>query len=352
MASECPEVKEEEEEDEELEEDILWADLFAGDEVKRELMLGPDLNQAEYLELDFDKLPVFHGFGADTSLAESKTGDVATNEFLEEPQLPGLKPHSYVISEEKVPLKPCYVKLERVLQKKKFKCPICEKLLSEKKGLSRHILTHTQEQINTIKIEKKPRGKGKFKCHKCGQRLSRKDGLVRHLKIHAKRDPFVKQVLRKMPEKIVKCFYECDVCGRQSSRKESLARHLAAHEKQPPVCCTVCNEPFKIAWELMEHMKVHDEENLKASDDALGDAAVKSGIKSDDDTDVIDDKLLKIEETVGSSEDDINNDDDEIREGEPVLGPNEETYYCGVCEKQFENMSQLGDHQCKGQRAS
>lgn len=50
-STECPGVEEEEDEE------ILWSTLLAGDEVKQELMLGPDLNEAEYLELDLAALP-------------------------------------------------------------------------------------------------------------------------------------------------------------------------------------------------------------------------------------------------------------------------------------------------------
>ncbi|KAI8433182.1 hypothetical protein MSG28_015274 [Choristoneura fumiferana] len=318
-------------------EGTLWPALGAPDGLKKELGLGDGV-YAEHVDF---ALPDPEA-AISTELLETKLATLFRDTTCDPEDTAGESSlHKPIIT------KPCLIKLERISQVKTYECPICHKHI--KRELKRHILTHTQEEIDTIKIAKKT-GKGKFKCHICGARLAHPFSLKKHLKIHARiaRDPFKQQLYSKVPKrKYVKDKFECDVCGKQTTRKESLVRHLTRHGDEL-VACGHCNEPFKYTWELVDHIKlgvckenIRVTPNVKIPEVMLKQCFVRLNRLSYTNESKAFECIDIIPEV---SENDLSED---IVLGETALETDGETYYCGVCEEQFETLSSLGGHVCR-----
>ncbi|XP_071531903.1 uncharacterized protein [Panulirus ornatus] len=77
-------------------------------------------------------------------------------------------------------------------------CPFCQKLLTTRSNLQRHIATHHQRQS--------------FTCATCGKTFTRKDRLTEHEKLHTGEAP-----------------YTCEECGKNFSRRDNLNVHRRTH---------------------------------------------------------------------------------------------------------------------------
>ncbi|XP_054740245.1 transcription factor grauzone-like isoform X2 [Anastrepha obliqua] len=146
-----------------------------------------------------------------------------------------------------------------------FKCPRCDKLMSDRRGLE----THTQffhgsrERI--------------YRCDICSKRFFRREVLARHYVIHAPDE-----------QKVVKCtqcektfcneynmrqhlklvhlhLYNkiCDICGKSFHGGEAFRRHQEEHSDLPRslIKCELCDAELTTKYGLARHMKVmHTEE--------------------------------------------------------------------------------------------
>ncbi|KAI8433179.1 hypothetical protein MSG28_015271 [Choristoneura fumiferana] len=265
-------------------------------------------------------------------------------------QTPSVSNGTAVPKTELISLTPCYVKLEHVSYKKAFICQICQRCFSYKHRLMNHILSHTQSELNTIKIEKKIKRKGKFVCHICGNGVKSKRSLTSHLKIH-ERDPFREQMNRKTPKDIItKIYYTCDYCGMSTIRKYCLIKHMKRHAKEQAVACEICHQQFQAAWEYVDHMKRKTCKPYKSSSEHtnknnLQNLMVKPCYVSLERIDIgneVKTAKIKIIDEFKS----FNSDSEDLLDDNQTFETDEETYYCGVCEEQFDTLSSLGDHVC------
>ncbi|GFS80405.1 hypothetical protein NPIL_457701 [Nephila pilipes] len=82
--------------------------------------------------------------------------------------------------------------------RKLLKGDICQRILTNKGNLHRHLSTHSREKS--------------FQCEVCQRRFARKQNLLRHMRTHDGEKPF-----------------ECEVCQRTFARKQHLFNHMRAH---------------------------------------------------------------------------------------------------------------------------
>ncbi|KAI8431735.1 hypothetical protein MSG28_016184 [Choristoneura fumiferana] len=242
------------------------------------------------------------------AVEEPEPGDIFNTQA--NPQESGARNEPSLHKNAQPSLKPCYVNLERIAYKKAFICQICQKICRYKQNLRIHFLCHTNEELKSIKIEKKntKKVKDKYNCHICGKALAWKQSLVKHMKKHTE-DPFREQVRLKTPKDsvtktyytcdicgmsilwknslimhvkkhaedhfreqmrlktpediVTKTYYTCDICGMSLLRKHSLIKHVKKHAKEVPFVCEVCKKQFRVPWELMDHIKLASCEPLK-----------------------------------------------------------------------------------------
>ncbi|GLG95213.1 Protein glass, partial [Gryllus bimaculatus] len=112
---------------------------------------------------------------------------------------------------------------------KRFKRPICDKMISRNGKLHRHMLTHTA---------KKP-----FQCSICEKTLTQKGHLARHMRTHTGEKPF-----------------QCSVCEKTFTQKGHLDKHMRTHTGEKPFHCSICEKTFAHKGTLDIHMRTHSAE--------------------------------------------------------------------------------------------
>ena len=113
------------------------------------------------------------------------------------------------------------------LNKKQFKCDICQKTFSKNHVLQRHYLIHTNTE--------------KMKCSECGKLIS-KLNLKNHLNT----------VHNNFKEREV-----CQLCAKEFSNKSHLERHHKIHsgDNEKPYKCDQCGIAFRENYNLKVHIK-------------------------------------------------------------------------------------------------
>lgn len=107
-----------------------------------------------------------------------------------------------------------------------------------------HVINYSEEIINIREIMNllppERANDQPFVCSVCQKRLSSKAGLDRHLRIHAREKTFV-----------------CKICLKRFSNKAYLNRHLRVHTGIRPYVCEFCEKSFTSKGSLDKHRKIH-----------------------------------------------------------------------------------------------
>ena len=116
-------------------------------------------------------------------------------------------------------------------KKESFECPICGKMLSDKKSLKRH------EDAVHLNIRN-------HYCIQCGKRFITKNDLLDHIRsVHEKIRAFI-----------------CDSCGQALSSRHGLRMHKLIHkEGTKSIPCSKCDKNFRHLSTYRKHIaRVHD----------------------------------------------------------------------------------------------
>ena len=118
-------------------------------------------------------------------------------------------------------------------------CPICGKILSDKKNLKKH--------ADVVHL-----GIRKQHCTACGKRFSSRNDLLDHVRaVHEKVKAFI-----------------CDICGQALSARHGLRMHKLIHkDESKAIACSRCDKRFRHRSTYRKHIaRVHDfapEQRLK-----------------------------------------------------------------------------------------
>lgn len=114
-----------------------------------------------------------------------------------------------------------------------YKCAICNKILSCKMSLNRHIITHKREVPSFI-------------CDVCGEIFSRKSNLINHTTIHTGKKLFI-----------------CEICGQLFVHKCRFDAHRRVHTGEKQFECEICKKKFDTKGHLNRHILIHNKNKLK-----------------------------------------------------------------------------------------
>ncbi|XP_053400403.1 gastrula zinc finger protein XlCGF67.1-like [Mercenaria mercenaria] len=166
-----------------------------------------------------------------------------------------------------------------------LKCHICQRELSNKHKLKRHIETvHRPKENDTescyiCKAKFKTNGylerhvrlvhhQKQLSCDVCSQEFGAKEEYRRHIAIHTRpkcslcRESFVS--IRRLIEHEKTIHgnerpFECSVCKKSFKTKGNLTEHLTCHSDERKFECNLCQKSFARRPHLKEHMQIHSE---------------------------------------------------------------------------------------------
>lgn len=115
----------------------------------------------------------------------------------------------------------------------KAQCSVCQRVLSSKEHLRRHMLTHTDER--------------NWVCSTCGKCFLSKTYLTEHSRIHLGIRP-----------------YKCEICEKCFTQRGSLTIHKRSHTGERPYRCQYCNKGFVMSTLLRYHLKKCNEAKVGA----------------------------------------------------------------------------------------
>ncbi|XP_013882901.1 zinc finger protein 436 [Austrofundulus limnaeus] len=109
---------------------------------------------------------------------------------------------------------------------KLFFCSFCGKDCKQKKKLTQHIRTHTDERP--------------YACKWCEKSFHQSAHLIAHVRIHTGERP-----------------YACSFCGKRFKDLHTQKRHIRSHTGERPYPCQTCGESFRRREHLLVHMRTH-----------------------------------------------------------------------------------------------
>ncbi|XP_065212561.1 zinc finger protein 2-like isoform X1 [Planococcus citri] len=115
----------------------------------------------------------------------------------------------------------------------KAQCTVCQRVLSSKEHLRRHMLTHTDER--------------NWVCSTCGKCFLSKTYLNEHSRIHLGIRP-----------------YKCEICEKSFTQRGSLTIHKRSHTGERPFRCEFCCKGFVMSTLLRYHLKKCGEAKLNS----------------------------------------------------------------------------------------
>ncbi|XP_068240205.1 uncharacterized protein [Palaemon carinicauda] len=129
-------------------------------------------------------------------------------------------------------------------------CPICNKVLSCRGNLAKHLVTHESD---------KP-----FVCKPCGLGFNAKrDQQYHYLRYHTNERPNI-----------------CEVCGKGYVFRQYLLKHMVFHGKERQFSCEICGKQFLTAKCVVRHKKRHKKEKLFNCTSCLKSFTVNADLKA------------------------------------------------------------------------
>ncbi|XP_050420158.1 zinc finger protein 33B-like isoform X2 [Adelges cooleyi] len=142
-------------------------------------------------------------------------------------------------------------------KKRRFDCNICQRRLTTKSNIIRHIanshsststgkktplknkVTHRNRKIKGNTLNKD----GLSNCGICLRTFSLKSSLRRHWRVHTEEKPF-----------------KCDICEKTFGRQSYLKTHERIHTGEKPFKCVICQKTFNQHSNLKKHVRIRNGE--------------------------------------------------------------------------------------------
>merc|ERR1711971_285738 len=146
------------------------------------------------------------------------------------------------------------VKIQDKSGPKKYKCNICNKILSCRGNLNKHMIVHDeskkfecticqakfnqQRDLKNHKMQKHT-GERPHICKQCGKGFVHKHYLIEHMDYHTGE--------RK---------YQCPKCGKRFQSASTLSKHSERHKGERTHQCSYCSKSFLVHVDLRSHVRI------------------------------------------------------------------------------------------------
>ncbi|XP_054087346.1 zinc finger protein 420-like isoform X1 [Zeugodacus cucurbitae] len=121
-------------------------------------------------------------------------------------------------------------------------CEMCKKQLL-RRNLDKHMALHMRKEREAKETQTK------FLCAYCSRECKSQKSLNQHEKLHQGASPDV--------------IYICNDCDRSYATQHLLQQHRKQAHKERDHFCPICGNGFKLKNQLVNHMKLHLEKNIK-----------------------------------------------------------------------------------------
>ncbi|XP_073963961.1 uncharacterized protein isoform X5 [Choristoneura fumiferana] len=206
--------------------------LYAGHEVKGEIVIGPELIEQQDIafsmqstlrkaEEDACEVKPAGEAGPATESTRAQS-DLNTREHTHT----GKKPHNCDICHKQFTKRIQLTNHKRIHTGGKHSCDICSKRFTLRSNLTVHVRSHT--------------GETPFSCGVCGKQFTQKPNLIKHARIHTGEKP-----------------YSCDICKKRFTEKSTLTSHIRIHMGEKPHSCDICSKRFTLRSHLTVHVRSH-----------------------------------------------------------------------------------------------
>lgn len=137
-----------------------------------------------------------------------------------------------------------------------FQCSACDLIFLTEKRLRSHERQLHIELDQTRPVEEFP-----FPCDECGQRFKHQYYVTKHKKLHEKQ----REELR----------FTCLDCGKKCHSETHLATHKFSHgDQSDEFKCEQCGESFAQEHDLINHMQLHQQEDIDMMDNVIEEVVV------------------------------------------------------------------------------
>ncbi|GFY57320.1 hypothetical protein TNIN_376661 [Trichonephila inaurata madagascariensis] len=168
-------------------------------------------------------------------------------------------------------------------KEKTVQCGVCEKKLSSKRTLTKHLHLHTGthpyrcsvcgkgfSQSSDIKQHMNTHtGEKPFHCNMCQKRFTQSSNLNKHMKTHTGEKPFHYNMCQKrftqssdlivhMRTHTGEKPFHCNMCQKCFSKSSNLTVHIRTHTKEKPFQCPLCKKKFSQINNLKRHIRTHN----------------------------------------------------------------------------------------------
>ncbi|CAK1578861.1 unnamed protein product [Parnassius mnemosyne] len=173
-------------------------------------------------------------------------------------------------------------------KKKKFDCPLCDRVFFHRNSLLYHMLMHGEKQhickdcnksfytANSLKVHRRVHSDDRpCACDECGRSFRQWSDLKYHkASIHSDQKHFKcefcnKEFARRYSLNVHRRIhtgernYKCEYCTKTFRASSYRLIHMRTHTGNKPYKCQQCEKCFRVAYDLRRHMLIHDKVRLR-----------------------------------------------------------------------------------------